>query len=85
MNDPEVLRASEDYVRILLRRPHAYFFRDNLYRGMLGVRMDELRGPILSDGSLPPIPGVYVLDADGALVGSSPIYAKSLRVLLSGQ
>ena len=50
-----MVNASEKFVRLIVRRPHAYEFRQ------------KFRGHEV------PIPGIIVLDADGKLLGSSPL------------
>jgi hypothetical protein len=49
MEHEKVVEASKAYVRIILRRPHAYEFKTKYEQA--------------------PIPGVIVLDAEGAWVG----------------
>lgn len=48
MEDEKVVEASKAYVRIIIRRPHAYEFRKKY--------------------GLTPIPGVAILDVEGAWV-----------------
>jgi hypothetical protein len=55
LGDRAVVKASEKFVRVIIRRPHAYEFRQ------------KFRGKEV------PIPGIIVLDAEGKLVGVSPI------------
>jgi hypothetical protein len=68
-----VLRASEGFVRILIRRPHAYeFVQRYALREAEPVSADE-SGVVFVDGGRAPIPGLYVLDADGRVLASVPL------------
>ena len=49
-----MVRLADDFVRIIIRRPHAYFFLKDLFGSSQGF----------TDGSTP-LPGVYVLDPKG--------------------
>ena len=60
-----MVRAADPFVRVLVRRPHAYFFLGE-YLAPEGSRMSgAVDGVTLDDGTRLPIPGVYVLDSTG--------------------
>ena len=68
-----MIRAADDYVRIIIRRPHAYIFLRELYANRRGVKFDTPQGGTLADGIVVPLPGIYVLNADGKVQASSAI------------
>ena len=65
MNDPRVVQASDAYVRIIIRRPHAYFFLGEVFKEFGGVKTGTPTGCVLGDGSTAPLPGLYVLHSSG--------------------
>ena len=71
------MKASDDYVRILIRRPHAYFFLGELFQDVGGVKTGTLAGCVLGDGSTAPLPGLYALNPNGGLVAHAPLAAGS--------
>jgi hypothetical protein len=88
LNDPKVVEAAEGFVRIIIRRPHAYTFLQDLFEDRGGVTAGTPAGCTLGDGSNAPLPGVYILDAQGkfeAGVGLAEEGAlKKLRAALAG-
>ena len=82
MNDPAVLRAADGFVRVIIRRPHAYFFINDRFEDRGGIESASPAGCTLADGSTAPLPGVYVLDADGNVEGSSTVARAGLLKLL---
>jgi len=77
-----VVRAAEDYVRIIVRRPHAYFFIGDVFADRGGIQSATPQGCTLADGSSAPLPGIYVLDSDGKYEASSEISKADLLELL---
>ncbi|MEE8458482.1 MAG: PDZ domain-containing protein [Phycisphaerales bacterium] len=72
VHDPRVIAASQDFVRIIIRRPHAYWFLMDL-----GGADDDSRsisatpaGVVIDGGDLLPIPSFYFLDADKQVLGN---------------
>ena len=79
-----MVRAADDYVRIIVRRPHAYFFIRDIFKDRGGLRSATLQGSTRADGSSAPLPGIYVLDSDGKYEASSEISKRELLKLLGG-
>ena len=77
------MQASNDFVRIIVRRPHAYTFIEETFKERGGVRSATPAGCTLADGSTAPLPGVYFLDADGKLIDSAPLADSSAEDLLA--
>jgi len=71
--------AAEPFVRIIVRRPHAYFFLDDLYADRGGIRSATPEGATVGDGATAPLPGIYVLDAEGRLLGSVALAGAGAR------
>jgi len=69
-------------VRVIIRRPHAYFFINDLFEGRGGIKSATPAGCTLADGSTAPLPGIYVLDADGKVEGSSTVARQGLLKML---
>lgn len=74
-----MVRAADPFVRVLVRRPHAYFFLGEYLApdgsGMSGA----VDGVTLDGGRRLPIPGVYVLDAAGEPLASVSLLAAEGR------
>jgi hypothetical protein len=79
-----VVRAAEDYVRIIVRRPHAYFFITDLFNNRGGIKTATPQGTTLTDGSSAPLPGIYVLDSAGKYEASAEISKADLVEILAG-
>ena len=79
-----MVRAADDYVRIIVRRPHAYFFIGDLFKARGGIQTATPSGTTLVDGSSAPLPGVYLLDSDGKYEASSEITKQELLKMLGG-
>lgn len=77
-----MVRAADSYVRVIVRRPHAYFLIDELFEGRGGIRGSTPAGCLLADGTTAPLPGIYVLDADGRVEGRSAVVREALLQLL---
>lgn len=65
-----MVRAADAYVRIIIRRPHAYFFLQDTFAGRGGIRSATPAGCVLADGTTAPLPGIYLLDEDGDFLES---------------
>lgn len=70
---------------MIIRRPHAYFLIDRLFEEQGGIRTGTPAGCLLENGSIAPLPGVYVLDADGKLEANSSVSRELLLELLEVQ
>ena len=69
-------------MRIIVRRPHAYFFIGDLFKERGGIQTATSQGTTLTDGSSAPLPGIYVLDSDGGYEASSEISKQELLEML---
>ncbi len=82
LNDPEVIKAAEDYIRVIIRRPHAYFFVEDQFRKQ-GKDTESVvgspSGMTLPDGTSAPIPGAYILNADGVAEASAPLLGTGVK------
>ena len=83
MNDPDVVRAADAYVRLIIRRPHAYFFIGDVFKDRGGIQSATPSGSTLGDGSSAPLPGIYVLNPDGSVEASSDISKADLLKILT--
>jgi len=72
VHDPRVIAGSQDFVRIIIRRPHAYWFLMDLGGGDDDSRSISATpaGVIIDGGDLLPIPSFYFLDADKNVLGN---------------
>ena len=66
-------------MRVIVRRPHAYFFLDEQFEDQGGVVSGTPQGCVLGDGTPVPIPGVYVLSSGGDVEGSVALAGKNAR------
>ena len=73
MNDAATVRATEAYVRIIIRRPHAYTFLNETFSDQGGIASATPAGCVTADGTTLPLPGLYVLDSDGGFLGVAAI------------
>lgn len=73
MNDPAVIRAAGDYVRIIIRRPHAYGFLNETFADEGGVASATPAGCVTGSGTQLPLPGLYVIDSEGGVVATTTI------------
>lgn len=64
------MRAADEYVRVIIRRPHAYFFLQDTFEERGGIRSATPAGCVLADGTTAPLPGIYLLDEDGEFLES---------------
>ena len=69
-----------DCVRVLVRRPHAYWFVDEHTGDRGGVVGATPAGITLGDGTTAPIPGLYLLSAQGELLGNSELVSPTARM-----
>ena len=74
-----MIALAEDYVRVLIRRPHAYWFVDEHTKERGGVVGATPSGITLGDGSTAPVPGLYTLSEDGALLGTAELVSPAAR------
>ena len=65
------MRATDEYVRVIIRRPHAYWFLIDLNGGEDAARNINATpaGVVIDDGDLLPIPSLFFLDADKNVLG----------------
>ncbi len=66
-------------MRVLIRRPHAYFFLDAQFEDQGGVATGTPQGCVLGDGTPVPIPGIYILSSEGATEASVALAASNAR------
>ena len=66
-------------MRIIIRRPHAYFFLGEQFKDQGGVASGTPQGCVLGDGTPVPIPGAYILNADGDVEASVALAGKDAR------
>lgn len=69
-------------MRLIIRRPHAYFFIGDLFEDRGGIKSATPAGCTLADGSTAPLPGIYVLSSDGTFEASSGISKPGLLKVL---
>ena len=69
-------------MRVIVRRPHAYWFIQDHTEERGGIRQARPSGVTLADGSDAPLPGVYVLGADDRILASVDLLAGDPRAEL---
>lgn len=74
-----MVEAAEDFVRVVVRRPHAYSFIQDLFAGRGGLRSATIAGVTIADGSSAPIPGIYLLDSEGGFIESVHLKSATAR------
>jgi hypothetical protein len=85
LHDPAVVRATKDYVRVIIRRPNAYIFLNQTFEQEGGVVSATPAGCVTEDGTVLPLPGLYVLDSEGQPLATTPIRSvEELTGVLSG-
>lgn len=60
-------------MRILIRRPHAYFFIDESFAQQGGISGASPAGCELANGTIAPLPGVYFLNESGTVLDRVPL------------
>ena len=75
MNDPAVVSATDDYVRIIIRRPHAYWFLNETFAEEGGIASATPAGCVTQDGTVLPLPGLFVVDSEGIFLASTTIHS----------
>jgi hypothetical protein len=60
-------------VRIIIRRPHAYSFLNETFSGEGGIASATPAGCVTDDGTLLPLPGLYLLDSEGDFMSASAL------------
>lgn len=63
----------DDYVRIIIRRPHAYSFLNETFVDEGGIATATPAGCVTANGTELPLPGLYIVDSEGRFVASSAI------------
>ncbi len=79
-----MVRAAEDFVRVVIRRPHAYTFLQELFESRGGIQSATPAGCRIADGTTAPLPGIYFLDATGEFLESVALMDALARVDLLG-
>lgn len=59
-----MVRAADDYIRVLIRRPHAYFFLEDVFPELVSLGRATPKGFVRTDGTVAPLPGVYLFNSD---------------------
>ena len=72
-----MVAAADEYVRVIIRRPHAYFFLADTFADRGGISSGSPAGCVLADGTTAPLPGIYLLDADGGFLASVALMSAS--------
>lgn len=80
-----MVRAADGYVRVIVRRPHAYFFIGDIFEDRGGIKSATPKGCSLADGSTAPLPGIYVLGSDGSFEASSGISKAELLKMFGAE
>ena len=76
LDDVNIVEGSEPFVRVIIRRPHAYWFLEEIAGNDRGAgRVLATPSGLDLDGKLLPIPGIFFIDPDRAVLD---------RVALSG-
>lgn len=71
-------------MRIIIRRPHAYFFIQDAFESEGGITSATPAGCKLGDGSTAPLPGVYLLDGEGVVLERVALVEGDARDTLLG-
>ena len=66
-------------MRVIVRRPHAYFFIKQVGTDRGGISGATPAGVVMADGTRAHIPGAYFMDATGELVGSTGLAGASAK------
>lgn len=69
-------------MRIIIRRPHAYFVLDEWFKDQGGCVSATPEGMVLGDGGTAPLPGLYVLSAEGAVEASAELVGEDAHATL---
>jgi len=81
VDDPRVVEGSRDFVSIIIRRPHAYWFLQDI--GSNGRMSLSVRGTpdglYINDDDLLPIPSLFFLDADRTVLGNVALAEPAAR------
>ena len=57
-------------MRVIIRRPHAYFFLNETFADEGGIASANPAGCVTEHGTELPLPGLYVLDSEGRFVAA---------------
>ena len=60
-------------MRVIIRRPHAYWFLNRIFADEGGIASATPSGSVSAAGIERPLPGLYVLDSDGSFVAATTI------------
>ena len=60
-------------MRVLVRRPHAYWFLNATFADEGGIASATPVGCVTGDGTELPLPGLYVVDSEGKSVAATTI------------
>lgn len=67
-------------MRIIIRRPHAYFFLDETFADLGGIASGLAAGCVLGDGTIAPLPGIYILSPLGEPLTRVALHSDTARV-----
>ena len=71
VDDPQIVEGSRDFVRIIIRRPHAYWFLFELDGEEEPRNVSATPdGVVINDGDLLPIPSFFFIDTDHNVLGN---------------
>ena len=71
VDDPQIVEGSQDFVRIIIRRPHAYWFLSELGREQEPMSVSATpAGVVIDGGNLLPIPSFFFIDPDQNVLGN---------------
>ncbi len=60
-------------MRVIVRRPHAYSFLNETFAEEGGITSATPAGCVTGNGTQLPLPGLYVVDSEGAFVATTTI------------
>lgn len=60
-------------MRVIIRRPHAYWFLSETFADEGGIASATPAGCLTADGTELPLPGLYVVDSEGNFVAATTI------------
>jgi len=71
VNDPRIVEGSQNFVRIIIRRPHAYWFLFELDGEEEPMSVSATpEGVVINQGDLLPIPSFFFIDPDRNVLGN---------------
>ena len=60
-------------MRVIVRRPHAYTFLNDTFAAEGGIASATPAGCVTADGTVLPLPGLYIVDSEGGFVAATTI------------